>query len=71
MFVFVGDHMNAEGKLVDIRSLAAKIEDANFRIWDTTVESRLWIRLVEVSRAPLRKGDFSGGKGMIDRKSGV
>ena len=37
--------MDAEGKFVNIRTLSAKIEDSDFRIWDTTVEARLGIGL--------------------------
>jgi hypothetical protein len=45
LFIFVGDQVDAEGKLVNIRTLSAKIEDSDLRIGDTTVEARLRIRL--------------------------
>lgn len=38
LFVLVGDHVHAEGELVDIGLLATEIEDTNLRIGDTTVE---------------------------------
>jgi hypothetical protein len=37
--------VNAEGKFVDIRTLATEVEDTNLRVGYTTVESRLGIRL--------------------------
>lgn len=37
--------MNAEGKFVDIGTLATEVEDTNLRVGYTTVESRLGIRL--------------------------
>ena len=45
LFVFVGDHVNAEGKFVDICALATEVEDPNLRVGYTTVESRLGIWL--------------------------
>jgi hypothetical protein len=45
LFVFVRDHVDAEGKFVDICTLATEVEDTNLGIWYTTVESRLWIWL--------------------------
>ena len=39
LFVLIGDHMNAEGEFVDIGTLSSKIEDSNFGIRHTTVES--------------------------------
>lgn len=38
--------MNAEREVIDVGTLAAQVEDANLRIRHTTVESRLWVRLV-------------------------
>ena len=37
--------MNAEGKFVDICTLATEVEDPNLRVGYTTVESRLGIWL--------------------------
>lgn len=37
--------MDAEGELVDVRTLSAKIEDADLGVRDTTVKPRLWVRL--------------------------
>ena len=37
--------MNAEGKFVDICTLATEVEDTNLRVRYTTVESRLGIWL--------------------------
>ena len=48
LFIFVGDHVNAERKFIDIGTLTTKIEDTNLWIGDTTVESRLRIRLEKV-----------------------
>ena len=39
LFVFIGDHVHAEGKFVDIGSLAAQIEDTDLGIGDTAVET--------------------------------
>ena len=45
LFVFIGDHVNAERKFVDIGALATEVEDTNLRVWYTTVESGLGIGL--------------------------
>lgn len=45
LFVFVGNHVNAERELVDVRALSAKIEDTNLWVRDTTVEAGLWVWL--------------------------
>lgn len=45
LFILVGDQVDAERKFVDIRLLAAEIEDSDLRVWHTTVESRFWIGL--------------------------
>ena len=45
LFVLVGDHVDAEGKLIDVGTLAAEIEDANFGIGDTAIEAGLGIWL--------------------------
>ena len=47
LFVFVGDHVDAEREFIDVGTLAAQIEDANFGIGDTTVEAGLGIWLQE------------------------
>lgn len=39
LFIFVGDHMHAKRELVDIGTLSTKIEDSDFWIRYTTVES--------------------------------
>jgi len=38
--------VNAEGKFVDIRTLATEVEDTNLRVGYTTVESgfRVWLK---------------------------
>jgi hypothetical protein len=46
MFAFIGDEMDTFGKFVDCRLLAAQIENTNFRIRDTTTETRLRVGLV-------------------------
>jgi hypothetical protein len=45
LFIFVGNQVNAEGELVDVRTLSAKIEDTDLWVGDTTVESglRIWL----------------------------
>jgi acyl dehydratase len=45
LFVLVGDQVDAERELIDVRALATEIEDTNLRVWDTTVETRLRVRL--------------------------
>lgn len=45
LLIFVGDHVDAEREFVDICALAAEVEDTNFRIRDTTVETRFGIWL--------------------------
>jgi hypothetical protein len=49
LFIFVGDQVDAEGKLVNIRTLSAKIEDSDLRIGDTTVETGLGVGLENMS----------------------
>jgi hypothetical protein len=46
LFILVGDEVNAEGEVIDVRLLSAEIEDSNLGVRDTTVESGLGIRLV-------------------------
>ena len=45
LLILVGDQVDAEWELVDVGLLATEIEDANLWVWDTTVETRLWVRL--------------------------
>ena len=45
LFVLVGDHVDAEGELIDVGTLAAKVEDADFGIGNTTVEAGFGIWL--------------------------
>jgi hypothetical protein len=58
LFVFVGDHVNAEGKFVDICTLATEVEDTNLRVGYTTVESRLGIWLKKSVRFLKNEGPF-------------
>lgn len=37
--------MDAERELIDVRTLATEIENANLWVWNTTVEAGLWVRL--------------------------
>jgi len=46
LFVLVGDQVDAERELIDVRTLSAKVEDSNLWVRYTTVESRLWVGLV-------------------------
>lgn len=41
LLVLVGNEMDAERELIDIGSLATKIEDTNLRVGHTSVEARL------------------------------
>ena len=45
LLVLVGDHVDAEGKFIDVGTLAAEIENTDFGIRDTTVEAGLGIWL--------------------------
>ncbi len=45
LFILVGDKMYAKWELVNVRPLAAEIEDSNLRIRYTAVESGFWIWL--------------------------
>jgi hypothetical protein len=45
LFILVGDHVDAERELIDVRTLTAEIEDTDLWVGDTTVETRLRIRL--------------------------
>lgn len=46
LFILVGHQMDAQRKVLDGGLLATEIEDTDLRIWDTTAEPRLWVRLV-------------------------
>jgi len=46
LFVLVGDQVDTEGELVDVRTLSAEIKDTDLWVGDTTVESGLGIRLI-------------------------
>lgn len=50
LFVFVRNHVDTEGKFVYIGTLSAQIEDANFGVRDTTVETRFWVGLFPKDR---------------------
>lgn len=45
LLIFVGDHVDAAGELVDICALAAEVENADLRVGHTTVEAglRVWL----------------------------
>ena len=45
LFIFVGDHVNAERKVIDVCLLSTEIKDADLGIGYTTVESgfRVWL----------------------------
>lgn len=45
LFVLVGDQVDAERELVNVRTLSAKVEDSNLGVRYTTVESGLWVGL--------------------------
>lgn len=45
LFILVRDQVHASGELINACSFSAEVEDANFRIWYTTVEPRFWIWL--------------------------
>lgn len=47
LLILVGDEVNAEREVVDGGLLAAKIEDTDLGVGDTTVEARLGVRLKE------------------------
>ena len=46
LLILVGDEVDAEREVVDVSLLAAKIEDADLGVGDTTVEARLGVRLL-------------------------
>ena len=45
LLILVGDEVDAEREVVDVGALAAKIEDADLGVGDTTVVPRLGVRL--------------------------
>jgi len=47
LFILVGDEVNAEREIVDVRTLSAKVEDSDLGVGYTTVEAGLGIRLGE------------------------
>lgn len=51
LFIFVGDHVDAEREVIHVGLLTSKIEDSDLRVWDTTVETGLgvWLEYVQVS----------------------
>lgn len=46
LFIFIWHHVNAQRKIVNGRFLTAEIKDSDFRIWYTTAEARLGVRLI-------------------------
>jgi hypothetical protein len=45
LLILVGDQVDAERELVDVGTLTTEIKDTNLWVWDTTVETGLWVRL--------------------------
>jgi hypothetical protein len=45
LLILVGNEVNAEGEVINIGALSAKIEDSDLGVGNTTVEPRLRIRL--------------------------
>ena len=53
LFLLVADQMYATGELIVSCSLLTDIVDSQLGVWDSSVESRLWIWLVLlISEAP-------------------
>jgi hypothetical protein len=50
LLILVRHHVDAQGEIIDGSALAAKIEDADLGVRDTTVEPRLRIRLGEANQ---------------------
>ncbi len=50
LLVFVGDHVDAERKFIDVGALAAEVEDADFGVGNTAVEAGFGVRLLRYSR---------------------
>lgn len=53
LFVLIGNEVNAEREVVNTGTLAAKIEDPDLGVGDTTVEPGLGIRLEQHERISL------------------
>ena len=49
LLILVGDEVDAQREVVNLRTLAAEIEDADLGVGDTTVEPRLRVRLEEIA----------------------
>lgn len=47
LLILVGDEVHAEGEVVNLRTLAAEIEDPDLGVGDTTVEPGFGVRLKE------------------------
>lgn len=45
LLILVGDEVDTQWELVDVRALAAEIEDADLGVWHTTVEAGFWVWL--------------------------
>lgn len=45
LLILVGDEVDAEREVIDVRLLSAQIKDADLGVGDTTVEPRLGVRL--------------------------
>lgn len=45
LLILVGDEVDAEREVIDVRTLSAQVEDSDLGVGDTTVESGLGIRL--------------------------
>jgi hypothetical protein len=45
LLILVGNQVDAQGELVDVRTLPAKVEDTDLGVRYTTVEPRLGVRL--------------------------
>jgi hypothetical protein len=46
LFQFIRHEMNAEWEVIDECLLAAQIEDTDLCVWNTSTETRFWVRLV-------------------------
>jgi hypothetical protein len=58
LLILVGDKVDAEGEVVDVRLLAAEIEDADLGVRYTTVEPALGVLEPSQSAIPSRCSDF-------------
>lgn len=54
LFIFVGDHVDAEREVIHVGLLTSKIEDSDLRVWDTTVETGLgvWLDISKLASYP-------------------